>query len=218
MMHIHRYFILACLAMAGVFTALRAQQPDHWIYRGEKEGIKIYHQKTPGMLHIKLSTSVKVPLSGIAALFSDVDHYSDWGYKISESHLLKRNSPNDVWFYAKYDFPWPMEDRDVILHSQLEQDPSTRNIRILNTAYPEYLPENEGIVRIKNTTTRWNIIPGDGGWVYIEQQISTDSAEGLPDWVIKLTADTGPFETAKNLRRLLSGVKYQTVRLAHIKE
>lgn len=218
MMNGIRFVSMLWLVLAGVFSALQAQQSDQWIYRGEKEGIKIYHQKTPGMLHIKLSTSVKVPLSGIAALFSDVDHYSDWGYKISESHLLRRVSPNDVWFYAKYDFPWPMEDRDVILHSQMEQDPVTRNIRILNTAHPEYLPENEGIVRIKNTTTRWNIMPGEGGWVYIEQQISTDSAEGLPEWVIKLTADTGPFETAKNLRKLLYGTKYQTVRLAHIKD
>lgn len=198
--------------------SLFAQKASDWQYKGEKEGIKIYHQKTPGLLHIKLSTSVKAPLSGIAALFSDVDNYKDWGYKISQSRMLRRESPTEVWYYAKYDFPWPLDDRDIILHSKMEQDPSTRRISVTNTPYPAYLPEKKGVVRIKNTTTRWLFVPGEGGWVYLEQQIATDSAEGVPDWLVKMTADTGPRETAKAIRKILQQEKYQTAQLAHIKE
>jgi hypothetical protein len=201
-----------------VFQPLFAQNVANWEFKGEKDGVKIFHQKTPGLLHIKLTTSVKVPLAGIAALFADVDNYKTWGYKISESRLLRRVSETELWYYAKYDFPWPLDDRDIILHSKMEQDPVTRRIRITNTPYPSYLPENKGVGRIKNTTTKWLFIPGDGGWVYIEQQIATDSAEGVPDWLVKLTADTGPRETAKSIRKILQQEKYQTLRLAHIRE
>ena len=208
------YFLLE-LALSD---PLCAQHASAWEYKGEKEGIKTYHQKTAGLLHIKLSTTVKAPLSGIVALFSDVDHYSDWGYKISYSKLLKRVSPTELWYYGKYDFPWPLDDRDIILHSKMEQDPNTRQIIIINTPYPAYLPEKKGIVRIKNASTRWIFIPGDGGWVYVEQYLSTDSAADMPDWLIKMTADTGPRETAKAIRKILLQEKYQKARLAFIKD
>ncbi len=210
--------LIATCFFISISSSLFAQNDSNWEFKGEKEGIKIYHQKTAGLLHIKLATAVKAPLSGIVALFSDVDHYTDWGYKIIQSRLLKRVSNNELWYYAMYDFPWPLDDRDIILHSKIEQDPISRRITILNTPYPAYLPDNKGVVRIQNATTRWIFIPGENGWVYVEQLISTDSAENLPEWLIKLTADTGPRETAKSVRRILQQEKYQLVKLAHIKD
>ena len=197
---------------------LFAQKAAAWQFKGEQDGIKIYHQKTPGLLHIKLTTSVKVPLSGIVSLFSDADHYHNWGYKISHSKLLKRESPMELWYYAKYDFPWPLDDRDIILHSKMEQDPVSKNIKITNTPYPAYLPENKGVLRIKNTHTRWLFVPSENGWVYVEQEISTDSAEDMPDWLVKMTADTGPRETAKAVRKILQQAQYQHAKLAHIRD
>lgn len=212
-------FKLLCILLAhGLTQPIFAQKSAAWEYKGEQEGIKIYHQKTPGLLHIKLSTSVKAPLSGIAALFSDVDNYKDWGYKVSHSRLLKRVSSTELWYYAKFDFPWPLDDRDIILHSKMEQDPNTLQIRITNTPYPTYLPENKGVMRMKNTTTRWLFVPGEDGWVYVEQQISTDSANDMPEWLVKMTADTGPRETAKAVRKILRQDQYQNARLTHIKD
>ncbi|MBK6995206.1 MAG: hypothetical protein IPH31_09855 [Lewinellaceae bacterium] len=213
--NVRLFFLILGLAQ---IQAIIAQKTSDWAYKGEKDGIKIYHQKTPGLLHIKLSTVVKAPLSGIAALFSDVDNYKDWGYKISESRLLRRVSPTEVWYYAKYDFPWPLDDRDIILQSIMQQDAITRRVVITNTPHPSYLPEKTGISRIRNTTTRWTFLPGEGGWVSMEQQISTDSAEDMPDWLVTMTVDTGPRETAKAVRKILQKEKYQTVRLAHIRD
>lgn len=210
----HPILLLACAFPLSFY----AQKADQWTFQGEKDGVKIYHQETPGLLHIKLSTSVKAPLAGIATLFADVDNYKAWGYKISQSRLLRRESAFELWYYAKYDFPWPLDDRDIILHSKMEQDPNTRQLRIVNTPYPTYLPENKGVERIKNTTTRWLFVPGKEGWVYVEQLISTDSAKGLPDWLVDMTADTGPRETAKSVRKILQQEKYQTARLDYIKE
>lgn len=209
---------LTILTLACAPLAISAQPGTGWEFKGEKDGVKIYHQRSPGLLHIKATSSVKTRMSAIAALFADVDNYKDWGYKMLESRLLERVSETEHWYYVKYDFPWPFDDRDIILHSKLVQDPISRKIKITNTPHPQRLPENKGLVRIRNTTTQWVFTPGEGGWVYVEQYISTDSAEGLPEWLVKLTADTGPRETAKGVRRLLRLEKYQNARLAHILE
>jgi hypothetical protein len=195
-----------------------AQDANKWEFKSEKDGCKIYHQHTEGLLHIKLATSFKVPLSGIALLFSEVESYTQWGYKMVESRLLRRVSDTELYYYARYDFPWPISDKDIILHSKLSQNPATGVLTIVNTPQPDYLPVKKGIERIRNTTTRWQFTKGNGGWVYTEQLISTDSAEGLPDWLVKLTADTGPRETAGNIRKMLSQERFQKATLAHIRE
>lgn len=200
------FALLISLLFSG---AAATQVAGNWVFKGEEDGIKIYHQRTEGLLHIKLATSIKAPLAGIVSLFSDVSTYRDWAYKMVEARLLHRVSPVEMYYYAKYDFPWPMEDRDIILRSQLEQNPKTGSITITNTPYPDYLPKTKGVLRIKNTTTKWFFIQGNGGWVHTEQYIATDSAEGVPDWLVKLTADTGPRETAKGVRRALSAERYQ---------
>ena len=209
---------LVTLLVVFSVASILAQNASNWEFKGEKNGVKIYHQRTDGLLHIKLATSLKVPLAGIITMFSDISTYTDWGYKIVEAKQLRRVSNQEMYYYAKYDFPWPLSDRDIILHSKLEQNPKTKAITITNTPRPDYLPEKKGLARIRNTTTKWLFIPGNDGWVYTEQQISTDSAEGVPEWLVKLTADTGPRETAKGVQRVLQGARYQKATLPHIRE
>lgn len=197
--------------------SIGAQSPDNWEYQSERDGIKIYHQESPGMMHIKLTTSWQAPLAGIVTLFSDVNTYTSWGYKMVEARLLKRVSETEIYYYARYDFPWPMEDRDIILRSRIEQDAKTHRVSITNTPQPDFLAEVPGVQRIKNTTTRWLFVPGNNGWVYTEQQISTDSAADAPDWLVKMTIDTGPRETAKAIRRMLQQPRFQQASLPYIK-
>lgn len=212
---ISHFLLLLCLLLAD---AIFAQNKDAWVIRSEKDGIQIYHQNTPGLYHLKIGAAIQVSPSGVVALFSDVANYPNWGYKMSEARLLKRVSEGEIWYYALYDFPWPISDRDIILQSKITQNPQNKQIRISTTPYPEYLPVQKGVERIQNSTTQWVFTPGQNGWGYMEQQISTDAAEDLPDWLVKMTIDTGPRETMKAVRRSLQTEKYQTVRLPHIKD
>lgn len=213
-----RTLFFITLFIGSLLVPSFSQQADKWEYKGEKSNIKIYHQRTEGLLHIKLVTSVKAPLAGIVSLFSDLNTYKDWCYKLVEGRLLHRVSDSEMYYYAQYDFPWPLEDRDIILHSKLYQDPVTKAITIINTPVPDYLPEKKGLLRIRNSSTKWRFIPSESGWVYTEQQISTDSTEGVPDWLVNLTAFTGPRETAKAVRKLLNTERFQKAQLAYIRE
>jgi len=203
----------------GTFVpALHAQTEQAWVLKEEKDGVKIYHQETPGMMHVKLSTTLNTTLSGIATLFSEVETYPVWGYKVAESKLLRRVSPTEMYYYSKFDFPWPMDDRDIVLHSVLVQDPVSRRITITNTPAPDYTPEKSGVTRIRNSKTKWTITPGSNGTLNIEQQISTDSGANMPGWLVNMTIDTGPRETIKGIKKQLVQQHYQSAKLAHIKD
>ena len=197
---------------------LSGQNKDGWVLKNEKDAVKVFYRKTSDVYELKLATSLKAPLSGVVHLFDEVQNYPTWGYKIAESRLLKRVSPTEMYYYSKLDFPWPMSDRDVILHTKLEQDPKTGAVMSVSSAVPDYLPEVKDVVRVRKANTKWTLIPGAGGWLYAEYYLYSDPGGSIPDWAINMALDVGPRETVKSMRKILKESTYQNTKLAHIKE
>lgn len=210
--------LLAAFFHGFALMHIHAQSNEGWIFKNEKDGVKVYYKKTSDVHEIKLITSVKSSLSGIIQLFNDVEDYDKWGYKLSEARLLRRVNDKEFYYYSKLDFPWPLNDRDLILHTQLHQDSTTRRVTSTSHAKPDYLPENKDVVRIKSTTTRWTLIPGAGGWVYVEYYINSNPGGNIPDWLVNMAIDVGPRETIKNMRKILLEPRYQAAKLAYIRE
>jgi hypothetical protein len=198
--------------------SLRAQPKDGWALKNEKEGVKVYYKNSSNIQEIKLITSINSSMSGMVQLFSEVDLYPKWGYKIIEARLLHRVSPTEMYYYSKIDFPWPMSDRDIIMHSKMTQDPVSKKIVAISVAMPDYLPVNKDVVRIRNANTNWTIFPGTNGWLYSEYYIHSDPGGSIPTWLINLAIDVGPRETIKSIRNILKDPKYQRVKLTYIKE
>lgn len=207
-----------CSAALLFFAQIVTAQPnDGWVFKNEKEAVKVYLRRTADVNEIKLITSLKSPLSGLVQLFSEVENYPTWGYKVIESRLIRRVSDHECYYYSRIDFPWPLNDRDLVMHSILEQDPVTRAITARSEAVPDMLPEVPDVVRMRTAHTKWTLIPGAGGWVYVEYYIYSNPAGNIPDWLVNMAVDTGPRETIKNMRQLLQQPRYQTAKLAYIK-
>lgn len=199
-------------------TSLSAQNTDGWVFKNEKNGVKVYYKKTSDVHEIKMVTSMKATLSGVVQLLNEVENYPKWGYKLSEAKLLKRVNDQEFYYWSKLDFPWPLNDRDIVVQTKVEQDSATRRVVSNSWAKPNYLPENKDVVRIKTTTTRWTIVPGAGGWLYIEYYIYSNPGGNIPDWLVNMAIDIGPLETLSNMRKMLQEPKYRTAKLAYIKE
>jgi hypothetical protein len=209
-----RFVLLLLLSVC----ILNAQSNDGWAFKNEKEGVKVYYKNTSNIQEIKLISSIQSTLSGMMQLFSEVDHYPRWGYKLSESRLLKKVSPTEMYYYSRIDFPWPLSDRDIIMHSKMVQDPVTKKVVSTSVAVPDFIPTVKDVVRIRTANTVWTIFPGVGGWLYSEYYIYSDPGGSLPAWLINMAIDVGPRETVKNIRNILRDPKYQNAKLPYIKE
>ena len=197
---------------------LSAQTADGWTLKNDKDGIKVYYKKTTDVHEVKLVTSIQTSLSGIIQLFSEVDNYPQWGYKVVESKLLKKVSDHEMYYHTKLDFPWPVDDRDVVMHTKLEQDPKTKAVYSHSTSVATYIPAVKDYVRIVTSTTKWTLIPGPGGWVYVEYYLYSNPGGNIPEWLVNMAIDVGPRETIKNLKTMLKYPKYKNAKLAFIKE
>jgi hypothetical protein len=203
------------LILAG--GPLTAQSPG-WTLKNDKDGVKVYYRTTGDIHEIKLSTSLQTTLTGIMQLFAEVDKYPQWGYKVSEARLLKRISAHEVYYYSRLDFPWPMSDRDLVMHTKVVQDGVTRRVVATSTAVPDYLPEVKDVVRMREATTKWILLPRNDGWVDTEYIIHSDPGGAIPGWMVNMAIDVGPRETIASMRNILNKAYYQNARLAHIKD
>jgi len=189
-----------------------------WKFKNEKEGVKVYYRNTGTVQDLKLTASVKTSLSGIIYLLNEVERYPQWGYKISESRLLEKISATELIYYTRFDFPWPLSDRDVIMRTSLVQDPKTNVVTAVSVSEPWHLAEYKDIVRIHTANTRWILHPNSSGWLYLEYYIHSDPGGSLPDWLVNMAVDVGPLETIHRIRHILKEPKYQQAKLAHIRE
>lgn len=197
---------------------LTAQSSDGWTLKNDKEGIKVYYKKTSDIHEVKLVTSIQTSLSGIIQLFSEVENYPKWGYKVTSSKLLKKVNDKEMYYQSKLDFPWPMDDRDVVMHTKLVQDEKTKAIYSTSTSAPAFIPAEKDYLRIVTSNTKWTLIPGPGGWVYVEYYIYSNPGGSIPEWLVNMAIDVGPRETVKNLKTMLNYPQYKNAKLAFIKE
>jgi hypothetical protein len=209
---------LTLIWIIATFFSLQAQNSDDWSLRKDKDGVKVYYKQTSDVHEIKLATSLKIPLSGLIQLFSEVENYPKWGYKVMESRLLQRISDTEMYYYSRLDFPWPMSDRDLVMHTHLIQDPVSHRITAVSVAAPDYIPAVKDVERMRNAHTQWTLVPGKGGWVYVEYYIYSHPGGSIPDWMVNMAIDVAPRETIKNIREIIQQQRYQTAKLAYIKE
>ncbi len=210
------WFIIFLLNVVIGSQALIGQNENKWEFKNKKDGVETYFRKNAEVYELKLVASIKTSLSGINLLFSEPEHYAQWGYKVSYAKLLKKVSETEIYYYTRLDFPWPMDDRDVIMHSVMEQDPVTKKTIAKSVSVPDYLPEVKGCVRMRQSTTQWTMIPGEGGWLYVEYYVNSSPGGTIPDWMVNMAIDVGPRETVKAIRKFVQQGKYQNAKLAHL--
>ncbi len=201
------------------FAALaRDAGAQNWEFKKETQGVKIYQRTGSSGQEIKLVTTFSHRLSALVALFNNVGDYPRWGYKVQQSRLLKRVSDNEFYYYQQFDFPWPLTDRDVVMHSRINQDPATRTVTLFSEASPDYMPETPGLVRVRKASVRWTLVPLSPSLVQAEYWLNSDPGGILPDWTVNLAADTGPVQTVQNIKKLLEEEQYRSARIPFIKD
>jgi hypothetical protein len=194
-----------------------AQAPPKWTLKHEKDNVKVYFRQTSDVYEVKLTTSFNTNMASLTSLLLDADQYEVWGYKVSHVRMLKQLSPTDFYYYLRLDFPWPLSDRDLVLHTTVVEDPETHFIFVRSESAPDMVPVTNNIIRIRQAYTKWTLSPGHDGWVNTSYELYSNPGGSLPDWLVNLAIDVGPRETMGNIRKFLSDKRYQRVHLAYMK-
>jgi len=207
-------FLLLC----AFFLGLTSGQAQNWELKRDKGGIKVYvrDQASSGIKELRFTTTVEASLQTIAAVLTHVEGFDDWVYASLESRTIKRVSDTEVYYYALVDFPWPFENRDLVLHTNFWQDKKTLALHSKTSSCHWMEKEHDGIVRITKTEIHWIFTPAGNGKVNVEYTLNSDPAGNIPDWMVNLAADQGPLQTMIKFREMLEKEKYKNMKLAFV--
>jgi START domain len=206
---------LLLLAMSLPFGLLAQQQG--WTLKSDKDNTKVYLRQNGSLYEVKITTSIQAPLSGIVTLLHEVDQYYRWAYKVTSAKTIKKINDQELYYHSTIDFPWPVDDRDIVMYSTIQQL-ENGTVIAKSSAAPDMTPVDAKYVRIRVSETKWTLVPSPTGWTYVEYYIYSNPGGSLPEWLVNMAIDVGPRETLKNMKVMLKQAKYRNAKLAYIKD
>jgi hypothetical protein len=196
----------------------RVSAQSVWELRTEKKDIKVYTRTFPDSKFkaIKVELILQTTLSRLVTVLLDVNTATDWVYATKSATVLKQLSPSEVIYYSEVRLPWPLSNRDFIVHLVTSQDTHTRVVTIQGPTINNYIPEKKDIVRVKQSEGHWILTPMDNGHIRVEYTLRTDPGGDIPAWLFNLFVTKGPLESFDNLKTQLNKPEYANSRLPFI--
>ena len=201
-----KYLFGIILLLFSVFsTTIYSQNFDKtdWKLKTTEDNLKLYTRNNDqsGVKEVRIKTEVAITLEKLMAVLGNVSNYESWVYKCSEAKMVKVVTEDDYYYYSRYDLPFPLSDRDIVVRSrQWEKDGifyshSTLSRNMVN--------KKKSIVRIQEFDAHWKITKKENGILAIDYVVQTHPGGSLPNWAINLGIAKGPIETMKNLIKQL---------------
>ena len=209
---------LFLLAVLFTFSPAITIAQNNWTLASQHEGILVYTRPMANskIKAIKVTSAVNATITQLVATILDIQTCDEWVYHSKKNVLIKQNSPLDLIYYSELSVPWPVENRDYVVHIQAEQDPQTKVVTINSPCIPGYMEEKDGIVRISHSVGRWTITPMGKNQVRAEYLLEVDPMGTIPAWLTNLFATKGPLETFRQLKVHVQNNVYKNARYAQI--
>jgi hypothetical protein len=176
-----------------------------WKLSKDKDGIKVFLAENPKskFKSIKVECTLQGNFDKLISVLTNVDHLKDWVYNTKTSYLIKKITSHDLYYYTETSIPWPMTNRDAVVHLRVMKDSLQRFVKISAVSEPLFIPERDNKVRIPRSNVNWYVTMPTKNTITIIYTFEADPGGNLPSWVVNSFADKGPYESFKKLSELL---------------
>ena len=175
-----------------------------------KDSIVVYTCKSTDskLKSIKANFTVNAKLSVLAGHLLDVKDYVKWQYNVIHTEVIQKISESEMIYHSEVEAPWPLSNREVVMHLKITQDPMTKVMIFETTSVPGFIPENDDLVRVKRSHVKWVVTPISNNELKVDYSFEADPGGSIPSWIINLSLAEGPYQTFRNIKkRINSGVK-----------
>lgn len=198
----------------GVLSVLFLASFDNdssWELKKDKDGISVYTRAVEGSSFAEFKGVVVVnsTLTAFVAMLKDVDSYPNWVNDCVEAKLLSANTKMEQVHYLVSNVPFPLDDRDMIVHLDYNMRSKT-TLEIEISTLPFKVLEKENIVRIKEMKGIWIITQLNETEIQIQYQLHVNPSGSIPSWIANATVVDAPFYTLQNMREQIKNQKYQS--------
>lgn len=191
--------VFAFLALFVISGTCPAQYK--WKLEKQKNGISVYLsdvEKT-NFKAVKVECAITGTFAKLVGLLTNVSQFNSWIYKNKMSKLIRQNTPLDFIYYSETYMPWPLTNRDAIIHLKINTDSLPRFLTISGKGEPDFLSRISNKVRVPHFKANWNVTMPASNTIHITYILEIDPGGNIPAWVANSFADKGPYETFLNI-------------------
>ncbi len=133
-----------------------AVEQQDWKLQKDKNGIKVYTKEVSDspMKTFKGATLISSSLDQYDALLRDVENFSEWMHSLKKAEVKDQLEENKRVLYTVYNAPWPLDNRDAVIHSRIEIEDN--KVAHIVSIFPDYMPEQKKLVRMPLISLRSN--------------------------------------------------------------
>lgn len=151
---------------------------------------------------IRVQTVFDGTIPKLISIISNINKHPEWVYRAKTAYILKQVNPNEFLYYIESTLPWPLSNRDAVIHLTIMHDTAHGILRINAFSEPAFIEKKNGLVRIPFSKGTWYVTELSHQ-LNIDYTFQVDPGGGLPAWMVNMLADKGPYESFQNLKMKL---------------
>lgn len=197
----------------AVFAKDPKLEKQGWVHITRKDRIDVYTKeaKESEIQYLRAVGTVTASVEKICAIMRNVEHASEWTPNLIERSYVENISDTEAILYDVTDMPWPVKDREMVLHHQLGLTDDKKflvlNFKSVDRADAK---RNEDFVRAKVVFGEIKFRPSeDGKETQIEMKILVDPMGAIPKWLVNLLQVSIPYDFLMSLNEYAEKTEFK---------
>jgi hypothetical protein len=152
---------------------------------------------------IKVECTIDGTYDKLLEVLNNVKNHKNWIYNSKTAYIIKQVNQYEYYYYTETTLPWPLLNRDAVVHIKINRDSMDRCLKIDAVGVPDYLSSVSGKVRVPRSANSWKVTIPAPGKLHIVYIFEADPGGHLPPLLVNSFVDKGPYESFRNLAEQL---------------
>ena len=179
---------------------------DKWIHITKKDGIDIFSResKNSPIKSLRAEGIINGSLSKIVSIMRDVTGSTKWVPNLESRTYVKNISDTEAILYDISIMPWPVVNRDLVVHHRLSIAPDKKSLILnFNSVRNTKRPVKKSPVRATIHEGSIEFFPREDK-TFIRLTLLVDPNGKIPKWVVNLLQVSMPYEFLMSLNKYAS--------------
>ena len=198
----HILLILTALFLSTLPVAEAAKSGSGWVKVMTQEGVTVDRKTVPGspLFAFRGEGVFDLPIGKLVTVLKTAEIAAEWVDLMLEHKVVRVVGTDKNLIYESYGLPWPIDDRDYVMHETMGYDAATKVFTIdYQSVEDSALPPKKDFVRAVAIQTYWRLEKVNDTRTKIEVEVHTDPKGALPAWLINLIQKDWPWKTISGL-------------------
>jgi len=207
------FFLVFCYGFTWLEPKVTSKD---WILVKNSDDIQIYTKEIPGsnLKELKITTKFETNIDALLTLITDIPTQPSYIFGCMTATRVGTSTAYDQFFYQTLYMPWPFTNRDAVC-KQAVHPKSRHDDLAINTKNEDGLvPISSDYQRIHSMNSSWRFIKINEKTTSAEYRLRLNPGGSVPNWLVNMFIDKGPFKTILNMRKLLKQPKYTNAYVA----